>query len=265
MLNPDIEQAAQVLASRRFHQQVGPFLPQAQRPNNFNQAFAIQQACAKHYSQLASTAQIGWKCAQPNGDKTIIGALFESEIQHQTTICPLASTDGKALIEPELCFTLKSDLPPRAGAYSQTEIDDAIGSTRLALELIQSRYEAPKQASFFDALADGLLNQGVWLGPEIKAATDLSYSEFELTIAVQGEPNQVLVGKHQDGHARAGLYWLVNFLSQRGIGLSKGQQVITGSYAGVISLPFNKIIHFQYGKLGEFQLEFRDIKIAPTN
>ena len=262
MLIHHLEQAAHILAQRRFHQQTGALLADPLRPTSFQQAFEIQQATAKEYSQLTNSKIAGWKCAQPNGDKTIIGALFDNEVQQQTALCSLASTDSKALIEPELCFTLRADLPARESTYSQAEIDDAIGSTRLALELIQSRYADPKQASFFDALADGLLNQGIWLGPEITPTTDVSYREFELTIAVEGEQIQSLAGKHQDGHARAGLYWLVNFLSAQGIGLSQGQQVITGSYAGVITLPYDKKIHFQYGELGEFEVVFRASEIA---
>lgn len=62
--------------------------------------------------------------------------------------------------------------------------------------------------------------------------------------------------KHLNSYARVGLYWLVNFLSQRGIGVRRGQVLITGSYAGVLTLPMNQIINLSYGDLGDFSMQF---------
>ncbi|MCE2572780.1 hydratase [Motilimonas eburnea] len=243
------------LAERRINKTKGPSLPPELTPTGFSDAFAIARQVSAQYCQMASTQVIGWKCAMPNGAKTIIGHLFANEVQSAPKV-PLIPTNGQALIEPELCFTLGQDLPPRKTPYSHEEIDTVIGSTRLALELIYSRYQAPAEQSFHSALADGLLNQGIWLGPDIIPAQDETYAEFDLTITTADAGKQVYQAKHQDGHARAGLYWLVNFLSRQGIGLSKGQHVITGSYAGVLALPFNQKVQFQYGSLGEFEVEF---------
>ncbi|MFO6423097.1 hydratase [Motilimonas sp. KMU-193] len=247
--------AATELTQRRLNKTKGPSLLPEQQPNHFADAFAIARQVSQQYCQLAQTEVIGWKCALPNGEKTIIGHLFANEVQNEAQVL-LTPTQGEALIEPELCFTLSRDLPPRATPYSQSEIDAAIGSTRLALELILSRYQTPATESFHAALADGLLNQGIWLGPEIRPSQDESYAAFDLTINSTALGEQSYQAKHQDGHARAGLYWLVNFLSEQGIGLKQGQHIITGSYAGVLALPLNQPVQFHYGDLGEFSVEF---------
>lgn len=256
--NSAILDAASDLTQRRIDKIKGPSLPAQQQPNNFVDAFTIARQVSQQYCQLAPTQVIGWKCALPNGQKTIVGHLFANEVQSKKQI-KLTPTDDQALIEPELCFTLSQDLPPRTAPYSHSEIDAAIGSTRLALELIFSRYQAPATQSFHAALADGLLNQGIWLGPEVLPSQDESYRAFELTITSATQGTQTFQAKHQDGHARAGLYWLVNFLSEQGIGLSQGQHVITGSYAGVLALPLNEAVRFQYGSLGEFTVEFTSL------
>ena len=49
----------------------------------------------------------------------------------------------------------------------QAQVDVAIGATHLALELIDSRYHDPDHAGFLDNLGDGLLNQGLYLGPQV--------------------------------------------------------------------------------------------------
>jgi len=48
----------------------------------------------------------------------------------------------------------------------------------------------------------------------------------------------------------------VNFLSAQGIGLTQGQYVITGSYAGVLDLPLAQVCDFEYGALGQFAVTF---------
>ena len=143
------------------------------------------------------------------------------------------------------------------------QIDNAIGGVRLALELIQSRYSKPAEVSYFEALADGLVNQGLYLGPHIsypQGAELSSVAAFELEVT-QGtgaaDQSRCYSAKHPNNDPKAGLYWLVNFLSQQGIGISAGQQVITGSYAGVLDLPLDQDIHFRYGDLGQFKLQFK--------
>jgi 2-keto-4-pentenoate hydratase len=110
-------------------------------------------------------------------------------------------------------------------------------------------------------LADGLVNQGLYLGPKIhypKGDELSSVAAFELEVTQgAGSRPHLYQAKHPNHDPKAGLYWLVNFLSQQGIGIQTGQQVITGSYAGVLDLPMAQEIQFRYGDLGQFQLMFR--------
>ena len=57
-------------------------------------------------------------------------------------------------------------------------------------------------------------------------------------------------GKHPHQFPQRPLFWLVNFLSQRGIDMKAGQVVITGSYAGVMEVQPNIKFSLQYGELG---------------
>lgn len=253
--------AAIELAHRRATGKVGPLLVNELRPQTFEQAFSLQQAVGEIFAGVPASDVAGWKCGLPNGEKIVIGALYASTVQHQSTegisSCNLyPDANGVALVEPELAFELKHDLPPRTAPYSSAEIDAAVAKTRLALELIQSRYEAPKQVTFFDALADGLVNQGIWLGPELPLETERDLTHFLLTIQYPDGHVETKAAKHPNGHPRAGLYWLVNFLSTEGIGMRQGQQVITGSYAGVLKLPMEQVISLCYGDLGEFTIKF---------
>ncbi|MEO7243355.1 MAG: hypothetical protein ABIW85_10645, partial [Variovorax sp.] len=56
--------------------------------------------------------------------------------------------------------------------------------------------------------------------------------------------------RHPNGDPRQPLYWLVEFLRARGIGLRRGQSIITGSLAGVVSLPAQRHARLRFGDLG---------------
>ncbi|MCL1091403.1 hydratase [Shewanella profunda] len=249
--------AAKELAKRRTSGTTGDLLAEALRPHHFEQAFAIQQAVAKVFMDTANNPIAGWKCLLPTADKTVVAPIYQHDVYHQTPDCPLyPSTKGLARVEPELAFEIGVDLPPRTTPYTEAEIDAAIGKTHLALELIKSRYHTPSEATHFDALADGLVNQGLWLGPTLNTTDDIDLNHFNLTIKLEGGDIQQKEAIHPNGFPKAGLYWLVNFLSTQGIGLAKGQYVITGSYAGVLDLPLQQIYQFEYGKLGQFEVRF---------
>ncbi|MCE9687651.1 hydratase [Shewanella sp. AS16] len=263
----EVAEAARILAARRNSGSTGPLLPPHLRPKDFDSGFAIQQAVADIYAREHSDAIAGWKCLLPSTDdamqlKTVVAPIYAGSC-HSGESCPLwPSAEGLARVEPELAFILGHELPPRPEPYTEAEIDAAIAETRLALELIQSRYQNPVQAGFFDALADGLVNQGLWLGPRLNDAAGLILGRFELGVACVDAAKGDAAGirtqaaRHPNGDPRAGLYWLVNFLSARGIGLQAGQRVITGSYAGVLALPLDTRLRLSYGELGSFELSF---------
>ena len=74
---------------------------------------------------------------------------------------------------------------------------------------------------------------------------------------VKGEEDADGAQEHPNIHPRAPLYWLVEFLRARGEGISAGQAVITGSFAGVIEVPLNTDINFNYAGLGNMLVNFK--------
>ncbi|MGL5048186.1 MAG: hydratase [Shewanella sp.] len=256
-----INTAANELAARRAAGTSGDLLIPELRPTSFEQAFAIQQTVAEIF-KAKNNPIAAWKCLLPTAEKNVVAPIYQADVYQHSTTCPLyPSTKGLARVEPELAFEIASDLPPRTTPYTEAEIDAALGDIRLALELIKSRYHTPSEATHLDALADGLVNQGLWLGPVLDPQAGLEMNRFELSVDIaNGEHQQSDTLQksaiHPNGFPKAGLYWLVNFLSAQGIGLTQGQYVITGSYAGVLDLPLTQVCHFEYGALGQFAVTF---------
>lgn len=245
------------LAQRRRHGRLGPLLNQ--HPTTLADAFASQQAVIS----LLGEKIVGWKCGMPSAERWVIAPIIAGELTTATsalvTQCPIwPSAQGIARVEPELCFVLQQALPSRVRPYSIEDINLAIGSTHLALELIQSRYQPDAGAGFLDQLADGLFNQGLLLGPVIAGKES---AQLNIRCAIQhpseAEPREQLYeGKHPNTDPRLPLHWLVNFLSSHQIDLEAGQMLITGSYAGVLEFPLNQQITLQFGDLGQFTVEF---------
>ena len=240
--------AASILANRRRSGEHGPRLPESLRPLDVDTALAIQA----HVTEQLGARIGGWKCGVPMESRVIVAPIHGNTIQRASP-CPVWASAGQVRVEPEIAFVLGHDLPAREAAYTPADVDAAIGRTCLALELIGSRYTDPADVSFEEHLADSLLNQGLLVGPEIKASAP---GRMPIRIRLEEGRDIDLDGQHPNTDPRAPLYWLAEFLRSRGQGLRAGQAVITGSYAGSVDLPVGQAISIQFGDLGRIAVRF---------
>lgn len=247
-----ISEAAAILLERRRNGSKGERLPQSCRPQSLDQALAIQAKV----SQQSADRIAAWKCGMPGADKVVLAPIYASIVFQETETCAVWSNQQSARIEPELAFILGHDLPARAASYTMAEIDAAIKETRLALELIGTRYSNPEAASFAEHLADGLFNQGLYLGPVIHADNAANLQTMPITISLTGRTFKEFSGVHPAVNARAPLYWLIEFLRNRGQGLQAGQAIITGSYAGSPDVPLHEDVSVRFGQLGKLHVRF---------
>lgn len=249
---PGCTEAARILIAAREAGVAGPRLPAACRPQTQGQAFAVQQRTAQLLRETRRDGIGAWKSALPSPEKTVVAPIYASTV---ALAGRLSASTQVVRIEPEIAFELTRDLPARAEPYSPAEIDAAIGGARLALEVLGCRYAAPEHASLPELLADHMFNAGLVLGPRI-ASPDAAPASMTITLSVDGAEVEQHPGIHPNGHAKAGLYWLANFLREQGLALAAGQHVITGSYAGYLDVPANRDLELAYGDLGVLKLRF---------
>lgn len=249
------EQAASILLARRLNAQKGEVLAAHCRPTDNQSAFAIQQAVTQLWCEQCKDSVGAWKCLQPIEGNWVVAPIFTSTID---TIAPVSlwPDNNVARIEPELAFYFAHALPVRAEPYLPAEIDAAIGRTHMALELIYNRYVPTAPIHHFDKLADGLVNQGLYVGPQVDAELAKQASNIDITLSY-ADQTQPYSAKHPNVIPRAPLYWLVEFLRQQGIGIEAGQAAITGSYAGVFDAPIACDMTIKYAGLGEMHVHFK--------
>jgi hypothetical protein len=249
-----ITDAAQVLLERRLNLKDGPRLDEYLRPRNNGEAFAMQTEVSRLLRERNGDEVGGWKCLIPSEGKLVVGPIYRSTI-HRESPCPVLPLNDAAVIEPEIAFVMGKTLAPADNPYTEAEILAAIAETRLALELIKSRYADPSQCAFPELLADSLFNQGLFLGPGIDRPAPASLA---INLVFDRQEKR-LAGRHPNGDAYGPLVWLANFLRVQGIALTEGQAVITGSYAGVLEVPFEQEIEVGFENLGAFRLVFAEL------
>ncbi|PKF63101.1 hydratase [Psychromonas sp. psych-6C06] len=251
-MNNNQQAAQQLLKNRQAGAVITP-LPAEISPKNCEQAFQIQEEMiALHGEEVA-----GWKCLLPLDNGNIIAAPIFANTLQTGEQCALFKDGGKARVEPEIAFVLGKDLPARAEGYSEAEVDASIKSCHMALELMQERYREHPDASFFEKLADGMLNQGLFLGPEIDKSKTYSASKINITFD-QHSAKQEMQGSHPNELPYKPVQWMINFMSKRGVSFKAGEAFITGSYNGIVEVDFNQLTEISYQGLGSYSVTFKE-------
>lgn len=255
-MNPSLAaQAADILVDRRISGTQGDRLPADCRPLNLCDSLQIQDEVSRVWCERMDDSIGGWKASLPPQDRVILGPIYTRTIDSVAPVSIWPKGD-LARIEPELAFYFGVDMPARAQPYSPEEVDAAVVRCHMALELIQGRFSDPSQCEFIENLADGLFNQGLFIGPQVNLKKAAAASDISFRISSGGETLQEHAGHHPNDKPMAPLYWLVEFLRARGQGIMAGQAVITGSYAGVLEVPLNKPLEIHYGELGTLAVTF---------
>ena len=244
--------AANFLVSARRARTPGERIPEACRPADAAAAIAIQS----RVTELLALPIGGWKCSVPTTQRPVIMAPIYATTITVGSPCPITPVGGMARIEPEVAFVMGRDLPPREQPYSESEIRAAIREPRLVLELIGTRFADPTTASFPELLADGIANQGLYVGSAVPGALDHPLDVIPINIDAAGQDSHAVSGKHPDGHPLLPLLWLANYLAQHDTGLRAGQIVTTGSYCGVVDVPLGTPLTVRFGELGTLAVRF---------
>lgn len=247
-----IETAASFLVAARQARRPGERISEASRPADIDAALSIQ----KRVTALLGLPIGGWKCSVPTTPRPVSLAPIYAPTIYSASPCPILPIAGLARIEPEIAFVMARDLPRRDAPYSEAEVRAAIRAPHVVLELIGPRYADPTTASFPELLADGVANQGLYVGPMVPDALDRVLDTFPIAIDGDGKSLHAVQGKHPDGHPLKPLVWLTNYLAEHGTGLAAGQFVTTGSYCGVVDVPLATPLRIRFGDLGTLSVEF---------
>ena len=239
-------------------------LPDACRPHTAAEGYAAQA----QLPGVAGRELLGWKIAatslagqahiQVSGP--LAGRLLSGQVTGDGATLSLTGNRMR-VAEPEFCFRMARDMPPRATPYAQDEVMAAVGALHLALEVPDSRFEVFEKAGEAQLIADNACTAQFVLGPEAPALwRDLDLRRHAVTgnvTTAQGECwTRDGVGENVLGDPRIALTWLANCLSGLGETLAAGQIITTGACMKPLEIGPGDAVCADYGTLGRVTLRF---------
>jgi 2-keto-4-pentenoate hydratase len=245
------EAAALLIATRRGRQRIAR-LPEACRPVDVAAGYALQSKVVAGLGEVG-----GYKIGAGGPDETPLYApILAHEIHPSGASLSLAAFPG-ALIEAEIAFRLRCDLPHRDAAYDLAEVATAV-ETLPALEIFGSRYLDPGAVSEGENLADCLANAGLIVGqpftpPRSGHEASRDIASWNIDLVIDGKTGSVRAARHPVGDPLRLVVWLANHLRGRGDGLRTGQVVTTGA---LVLAPVGREVRGDWEGLGSVSVRF---------
>ena len=270
-MTPDaIAKAAGLLVSTRRTRKMLDALPADCRPGTAEDGYAIQKAFVAAWGEPVA----GWKAGataiaiqQRFGlTEPFLGPFFAPSVMASPARAPAdrfehrgplrgAPKPGVGL-EVEFAFRMGRDLAPGQGSYSEAQVLDAIDAMIPAFEIIAPRFHAIPFDNPGTAIADCGVNGGMVLGKPVTAWRGLDYASHKTRLVVDGRTVAEGTGALVLGHPFKSLTWLVNGVTKRGFGLSKGQILTTGSMTGIAYADQGATAIGDFGNLGKVEACF---------
>jgi 2-keto-4-pentenoate hydratase len=255
-------QAAELLWVHRRAGTVLDSLPPALRPANHAQGHAVQAKLPN----VSGEPVVGWKIAATSeaGQKHInVSGPLAGRIL-SSFVVPVGGTlslfgNRMRVTEPEFAFCMGRRLTPRAAAYTQVEVLDAVASLHPAFEFPDSRFAEFTHAGEAQLIADDACCGPFAFGP----AAPNSWRTLDLSAhRVQGRVSNATgttltregEGRAALGDPRTALLWLVNELSALGITLESGQFVSTGTCMVPMAVTPGDLAQADFGVLGQMSM-----------
>jgi 2-keto-4-pentenoate hydratase len=229
-------------------------LPQHLAPASKAEAYAVQ---AVMETQSAHPL-FGWKIAATSiaGQKHIgvdgplAGRYIAERCLTSGGSVPFGNNHMK-VAEVEFAFRMGTSLPPRAQAYTEAEVFDAVASLHPAIEIPDSRYDRFETVGAAALIADNACADWLVVGeaaPETWRRLDLA--AFTPVGRARGRPDVQGLGSNVLGSPRIAMTWLANELSQIGVTLKAGAVVTTGTCVVPMVIQAGDHVEADFGSLG---------------
>ncbi len=225
-----IRRAARLLAAARLSGERLSRLPEACRPRDGDEAYAIELALVDEIGESIA----GWKVALSPEHGTLIGVIVRSRVYASGAEID-ASRYAMRGAEAEIVFRFDRALPPRRRDYARDEVADA--ATAVAgLEIVDTRFASYEGTPLIERVADFMSNGAFVVGEPRLDWRRFDLSELEAYVAIDGEDVVRRRGGHPSRDPLLPAVALVNKL-RLAAGVPAGSIVATGSYVGTPLAP----------------------------
>lgn len=232
MAGDRIEAAASLLAKARRTGAVLEAMPDAIRPRDLAEAYAVQDRLI----DLLGVRTEGWFCACTNDTvQAMLGLkepyfarLVEGAVRPSpATFTP--SPQQTVALECEFGFRLGEDLPPRATAYTRDDVSAAIVSVHACIEIVAAHLANWTNQPVWSVIADNGTDGALVYGEGVADWQRLYLPALSVTLETNGGTVAEGTGARVLGDPLDAFVWLANALSEKGIGLKAGHIHNTGT------------------------------------
>ena len=231
-----LARCAAILSDARLRRRRLQLLAPGLRPPDETSAYAIQELAHGLLTASGRGDIIGHKigCTTPVMQAFLgipnpcAGGIFSSTVYRDAAALRHADFI-RVGVECEIAVRLEHDLPAHEAPFDRGKVGAAVGACMVAMEIVDDRYVDYKTMDTPTLIADDFFNAACVLGPEVCDWRALNLASLTGTTAINGI--EVGQGKSSDvmGHPFVALSWLANSRARRGLGLRRGEFVLTGS------------------------------------
>jgi len=159
-------------------------------------------------------------------DDPIAGGFFAGDVS--LSPATIKADDFVRLgLEFELAIELNADVVPQTQVHTSQSAYGYVAAVRPAFELIEDRNADYTNLDPFTLIADNAWCGGVVLGQTLDNWRELDLNDISSVVSQIGRPDE---SANTGAAAPLGsLAWVFNHFNERGIPLSKGEHIITGS------------------------------------
>lgn len=263
---PRIERAgAWLYEAHRARRRFAP-LPAELAPASVAEAYAIQsEFVGMRAAELGMVT--GYKIALTTPamramvgmNDAVAGDMLDKTIRRRNSPAGAsvrAADYVRLLVEFEIAFEMAEDLPAIGAPYGRERVAQAVATAMPALELADDRNAdySILPANPLMLIADNAWNEGAVLGAPLADWRGVDLAALRGVATINGREIGRGHGRDVMGHPLDALAWLANNLASRGLGLWRGDVVITGSLVTTKYPRPGDSIRFEAGALGAVEL-----------
>ena len=258
-----IYEAANALLSRRLSLTSITNLPEAIRPRDETEGYAVQAV----YNSLLGQAGLGKSVGYKVGCTTAVmqtslgisnpcsGAIHERAVLRRAGVVPRHGFLNLG-VECEFAVELNRDLAPMAVPFTRENVTDSVGAVMVAIEIVDNRYEDHHKLGIPTLIADNFFDCGCVLGDPVRNWQNLDLPNLWGTISINGNEARRGRGDAVMGHPFEALAWLANSRKKHGLGpLRSGEFVLLGSIVKTKRLHAGDSVLVEIESLGELRLD----------
>jgi len=254
-----INQAAELLKDARINNRVIDCIPEAIRPGNLGEAYAVQDRLAT----ILGWQTGGWFCACTNSmvqqmlglNEPYFARLFNKFMFNEPGIMNAADYPP-IVVESEFGFRLQTDLPNRSSDYTRREVEDAISTVHPTIEVVAGHLRDWPSQDVWSVIADNGTDGALVVGEGVGAWREIDLVNTQVTLTANGKIVREGLGANVYGDPIEALVWLANARSGAGDGLRAGDIHNTGTATAIYWIEPGDEVVANFNGLGSVRIQF---------